>query len=111
MEKKLSNEAISLSDEGRQIVEQTIRNHCEIRHWTLRAINVRTNHVHVVVSCPESVSPEEAMSQFKAWSTRRLREAKLVSSDARVWVEHGSTRWLNNEEGYRGAVDYVLHGQ
>jgi hypothetical protein len=31
-------------------VEGAIRESCKFRNWTLRAVNVRSNHVHVVVS-------------------------------------------------------------
>ncbi|MBS0187480.1 MAG: transposase [Planctomycetes bacterium] len=111
MFKALVHAPYLLSDRSRQIVDETIRIHCTIRRWALHALNVRTNHVHIVVTCPETISPETAMEQFKAWTTRRLREAALAGLDADVWTEHGSTRWLNNEEGFRAAVDYVLNGQ
>ena len=48
-----------LSTSDRDTVEATIRKHCEIREWPLHAVNVRTNHVHVVVTArgyrPETV--------------------------------------------------------
>lgn len=103
--------AVILSDEARAIVERVICRHCEIRGWSLAACNVRTNHVHVVVGRCGEYLPEEVMSQFKAWSTRRLREAGLAGADARVWTEHGSTRWINDEESLGRAVDYVLNRQ
>ncbi|MGH7243498.1 MAG: transposase [Phycisphaerales bacterium] len=111
MFKALSDEPYLLSDRSRQVIDETIRMHCTIRMWSLHALNVRTTHVHVVVSCPENIPPEKAMDQFKAWGTRRLREEGLAGSEARVWTEHGSTRWLNNEEGFRGAINYVLNRQ
>ena len=42
----------TLSRDDRDIVEQTIRKHCDIRGWTLHTASVRTNHVHVVVTAP-----------------------------------------------------------
>jgi REP element-mobilizing transposase RayT len=42
---------VVLNDDARSVVGETISRHCEVRHWELHAINVRTNHVHVVVSC------------------------------------------------------------
>lgn len=100
-----------LAVNGRAVVSSTVRRHCEIRGWRLLALNVRTNHVHVVVNCGRAVSPEKAMEQFKAWCTRRLREAGLVRPGRAVWTEHGSTRWINSEEGLLDAIDYVLNRQ
>ena len=107
----LADAVRTLTRDARRVVDDTIRQHCTIRRWQIRALNVRTNHVHVVVSCHDDVSPERVMDQLKAWSTRRLREAGLAGKDSRVWTEHGSTRWINSEIGLQEAIDYVLNGQ
>ena len=57
-----------LGEEARAIVDQTVRDHCTIKKWSLHAVNVRTNHVHVVVSCG-AFDPDMAMGQFKSWGT------------------------------------------
>jgi hypothetical protein len=69
---KMNSEPVLLCPEERQLVEETIRKHCEMRNWALHALNVRTNHVHMVVTAP--VIPEKVMSQLKAWCSRRLNE-------------------------------------
>src|SRR5207247_349334 len=76
----------------RDVVERTILDHCGVKKWALLALNVRTNHVHAVVDCG-SVNPDVALEQFKAWCTRRLREAKLVGPERSVWTRRGSTRY------------------
>lgn len=75
------------------------------------AVNARSNHVHVVVDCPTGVSPERAMTEFKAWGTRRLRDSGLTAPHAPVWTEHGSTRWINDHASLAAAIDYVLRLQ
>ena len=77
--------------------------------YVLIAINVRTNHVHIVVSC--GGTPERAMDSFKAYATRALRAAGLAMSDQSVWSRHGSTRYLWTDEHITAAVDYVDNGQ
>ncbi|MGE3781017.1 MAG: hypothetical protein AB7F89_27760 [Pirellulaceae bacterium] len=42
------------------------------RGWAVHALNVRPNHVHVVVEGPEH--PKAVMSTLKAWATCQLRE-------------------------------------
>ena len=69
-----------------------------------------SNHVHVVVSA-DGVKPEKVMADFKAWATRRLREAEQVSSEALVWERHGSTRYLNTRDSLDAACHYVLNCQ
>lgn len=108
---RMTGIAFVLTTEARSLVDTIIRKHCQIRGWTLLALNVRTNHVHVVVRCPPDTPPETAMEQFKAWCTRRLREGKHAEPSQTIWTEHGSTRWMNHEEGLAGAIDYVLNQQ
>ena len=102
---------IVLNERSRDIVARAITDHCRIRDWELLALNVRSNHVHLVVACPPEVAPENALAQFKAWCTRRLREAGLAHADARLWTHHGSTRWINDAKSLTGAIAYVLEGQ
>ena len=41
---------VLLDAERRKATDDAIREVCEHREWRLRALNVRTNHVHIVVS-------------------------------------------------------------
>lgn len=111
MRRVLRHAPLLLDSSGRAIVQDVIRHHCSVRGWPLRAISVRSNHVHVVVSCPPDVAPERAMEQCKAWATRRLREAGLISATQPAWVEHGSTRWIKTTESLTRAVAYVVEQQ
>jgi hypothetical protein len=51
------------------------------------------------------------MTSFKAWSTRRLREAGLVRRDQKVWSRHGSTRYLWTELAIEEASCYTRDAQ
>jgi REP element-mobilizing transposase RayT len=79
------------------------------RGWTLHAINVRTNHVHVVVAGRDA--PERMMTAVKARATRSLREARLVADAVKPWARHGSTRWLWTPDAVEAACRYVVEGQ
>ena len=46
----LKSQPLKLNETQRPIVEKAVREVCGIRTHILRAINVRTNHVHTVVS-------------------------------------------------------------
>ena len=105
----LKHEPILLGPVERLIVENAIREVCRVRGYVLIAINVRTNHVHVVVSCEGM--PERVMDSFKAYATRALRAAGVVAGEQSVWSRHGSTRYLWAEEHVAAAVDYVDNAQ
>ena len=106
---EMTRSPFSLGREQRTIVERAIRDVCIYRGWTLHALNVRTNHVHFVLSA--GPSPEQVMTMLKAWSTRRLREAGLVDADAKLWSRHGSTRYLWTTADIETAWRYVTEEQ
>lgn len=89
---RLDHRGVVLGYAERQIVEAAIRGVCEFKGWRLHALNVRTNHVHIVVTSDNP--PERVMNTLKSWATRLLREAELVGADQHVWTRHGSTRHL-----------------
>jgi REP element-mobilizing transposase RayT len=111
---RMTGDPVLLTAEQRLVVEETIRAHCHIRGWKLHALNVRTNHVHLVLTA--SVPPETVMAQLKAWCSRRLSEhggltGKGKNGKRRWWTEHGSTKWINDEDYLNNAIRYTLEGQ
>ena len=102
-------EPFFLGSPHRETVRQAILDVCVHRRWALQALNVRTNHVHLVV-CAES-TPERVMSTFKAWCTRRLREAGLIRENQKPWPRHGSTRYLWRPDEVADACSYVMESQ
>jgi REP element-mobilizing transposase RayT len=95
-----------LSPEQRPIVEQTLRDLCCKRQWTLHEVNVRSNHIHIVVTAVET-KPEKVMSDLKAKATWMLRKMKIIAQDQKPWMEHGSTRYLFSQEEFEYACNYV----
>jgi REP element-mobilizing transposase RayT len=98
---------VVLTGEQRAIVERTIREVIAYRGWTLHAINVRTNHIHVVVTAERN--PETVMEQLKAWCSRRLSEH--IGHKQKWWTEHGSTKWITDDEYLASAIHYVSEMQ
>ncbi len=99
-----------LDDEMRIVVADTIEAHAAFRSWRLHAMNVRTNHVHLVVAA-HGYTPEKVIGECKSWSSRRLRERGLIPPGRTVWTEGGSTIWLNTEGAFHRAVTYTSDEQ
>jgi REP element-mobilizing transposase RayT len=98
-----------LGQRERMIVENAIKEVSISRGYGLFALNVRTNHAHLVTS--NSGTPERMMSSFKAYATRALRANRLIEHDQPPWSRHGSTRYLWTDEHVSQAIDYVVNGQ
>ena len=105
----LKHPPITLNAKQRQVVERAIREVCDYRPYLLRAINVRTNHVHTVVTAMQD--PEPVLDAFKSYATRALRRAKLMPVNVKPWVRHGSTVYLWKEKDVAKAIEYTMLGQ
>ena len=106
---QLKHRPVRLNKRQRAVVEQAVREVCLHRKYRLRAISVRTNHAHSVVSALSD--PEPILDAFKSYSTRALRDAGLLSVHVKPWARHGSTIYLWKERDVEKAVEYVLLGQ
>ncbi len=113
---RMSENAVILTQEQRDLVEQTIREHCRIRKWRLHALRCRSNHVHVVVTAERD--PNDVMEQFKAWCSRKLSDAAglkdpvAVNAGRRRWfTEGGDKELIETEEYLENAIRYVMEGQ
>jgi REP element-mobilizing transposase RayT len=114
--KAMAERAVVLTPAQRALVEQTITAHCRIRGWILHAVNVRTNHIHAVVSANRD--PNDVRDQFKAWCSRKLSDhAGLTKSIAkkagrRHWfTEGGDIQVIETDEHLENAVRYVVELQ
>jgi REP element-mobilizing transposase RayT len=106
----LKFEPVKLNAAQRHSVEVAIQETCRVRKWLLHALNVRTNHVHAVISIGEYNSGR-ARGALKAKATKQMREDKCWGLEHSPWAEKGSKKKLWNERSLERAIEYVLNGQ
>lgn len=109
MRANMRQEPYLLDEPRRTVALRTLQEVARHRRWILHAAHVRSNHVHILVSATDS--PEKVMKDFKAWLSRRLREAFPESADRDRWTQHGSTRWLNTIAEVEAVWKYIVDGQ
>jgi hypothetical protein len=90
--RRLKQAPVELNAAQREAVDKAIREVCEHRGWLLRAINVRTNHVHVVISA--RCKSQKVLNDFKAYATRGMRNVGVWESGISPWAMRGSRRYL-----------------
>jgi len=105
----LKQRPVKLSSRRRKVIVAAIKKACAILKWDLWALNVRSNHVHAVVTAP--CKPARILNALKANSTRAMRTAGYWKSDISPWVRGGSKRYLWNEQAHGNAIAYVLYDQ
>lgn len=93
----------------RSVIEDTLAQHCSFRGWRLFEFNVRTNHVHAVVSAAGEA--DAMLKDLKAYLTRALRKFGAIGDRRKVWSEGGSKRHLFTDDAVRRACFYVREAQ
>lgn len=106
----LKHPPLVLDSVARILVDDVMREHCRVKGWTLLALAVRSNHVHIVIGEPP-VAPEIMVQQLKQWATRKLRSHRIVGMQQRVWADHASTLYLFEPGSVEQKVRYVLDMQ
>ena len=102
---RMNEPACVLTAEQRTAVRRAITEHCAIRGWHLHVQNVRTNHVHVVVTAP-GYHPGRVAHEFKDWGTRYLRRAGF--RDRKTWWTEGESKhYLNTDEELESTIIYA----
>jgi REP element-mobilizing transposase RayT len=107
--RRMAHPEITLTADDRSLIERAIRETCEFRSWRVHAMDVRSNHAHLVVSGP--AKPERIMQDTKSWGTRAMRDAGRIGPKQPLWTDHGSTIYIWTPEQLGEKVDYVQHRQ
>ncbi len=74
-------------------VEQEIRRICEANTWTIGALNVQEDHVHLFLSAPPSVAPSQIAHTLKGMPARRVFQ-RFPEVKKQLWggASHGLVR-------------------
>ena len=100
---------VKLDSRRRASINEAIAETCYIRKWRLWSQNVRTNHVHAVISAP--CDPDVVLRALKANATRKMVETGCWQSAHTPWARKGSKRWLWTHDQLRSAIKHVRDGQ
>ena len=105
----MHQEPFVITAEIRACIEQAFAEVAEHRQWTILALNIRLEHVHIVIAA--DIRPDLVSNTLKAYGTRALRSAGLITQDRKVWARHGSTGHQWEESDVAAAVDYTANQQ
>jgi REP element-mobilizing transposase RayT len=105
----LTQPQVKLNSRQRTSIDLSIRETCSIRKWKLWALNIRSNHLHCVVSANRK--PGTVLSALKANATRSMREAGCWRGDLSPWAQGGSKKYLWTEGELTNAIAYVVEDQ
>jgi REP element-mobilizing transposase RayT len=81
------------------------------RDWTLHAVAIMHNHLHLVVEVPNDPDPRKILADFKAYGSRKLNKLYGTPASETWWTTNGSKRKLKDDEAIRDGINYVLYKQ
>lgn len=72
-------------------LKEMIRTICADYEWEVEALEVRDDHVHLVVSCQPKYAPAQVMNIIKSLTARELFEEfprlRKVQWSGRIWAD------------------------
>jgi putative transposase len=81
-------------------LDEEIRRICEANTWTIGALNVQADHVHVLLSTPPSVAPSQIAHALKGTTARKVFQ-RFPEGKKQLWggARHGLvvTTWVVSE--------------
>ncbi len=106
---RMKETPVKLNSLQREKVELVCRQHAAIRSWSLHALSARSNHVHIAVTADDA--PHKVRDQFKANSTRVLRQSPAPIANEKIWTRGGDVEIINDEDGLEQVILYITEAQ
>ncbi len=101
--KLLVGDEIVLDGPMRRLVREAILEAVSYHGWAVHALQVRSNHVHIVISAAD-VSPGKVMGTLKARASRALNDERIRRN---WWTREGSKKNVFTEKELSAAIEYV----
>ena len=79
----------------------------QFRKWGLHAVAIMAEHVHWVVTLPETSHGSIGLRDFKSYGSRALTQRFGKPISETWWTSKGSNRWLPDEAELLAAIEYV----
>ncbi|QDT30623.1 transposase [Gimesia panareensis] len=107
---QMQERPVRLNQIQREKVETVCHEHALIRGWLVHAISARSNHIHVAVTAASE--PKLVRDQFKANSTRVLRQEPEPVMNTKIWSRGGDIELIDgDEDSLERVVIYITEAQ
>ncbi len=103
----MAGEPVLLSGEQAVILLRQFQETAVYRGWSLDAVAVLSNHVHLVFGVTGDPEPSELLKSCKSYASRALNRAGSQRIAPRWFADGGSKRPLRGEANRVRAIQYV----
>jgi len=111
MQNNLSQPAVTFDPSERALVHDAFVDVAREKGWEIDALNVRTEHVHIVIFTPTGDSTTEIVRKLKRSATSALQRASRRPIGLRVWTKRFVETTIWNVGFWRQKVRYTLDEQ
>src|SRR5580765_1608931 len=108
---EMTEDVVYLTDQQRGLVDAALLAECQAQGWEPHALNVRTNHVHLVVSA--ALAGKFVRTRLKALASKALSDSAGLpmagdnNGRKRWWTEKGNDVPIETEKALEQATVYV----
>lgn len=99
--------AIRIGQDHADVLLSQFQETAQYRQWVLHAVAIMPDHVHWVVTLPETSHGSIGLRDFKSYGSRALTSHFGQPKSETWWTSKGSNRWLPDEDALRAAIEYV----
>ena len=92
----------------REIVHNSIIKTCAEKRWLVSALNVRTNHVHILISPFANEGPSYVVGVLKSGVVEALSEFPEFRG-RKIWAEKSSVNWIGSARYFQYAYRYIMN--
>jgi REP element-mobilizing transposase RayT len=108
---QMLGQPVWLTIEQAELLAAQFRETVAFRNWSLLALAIMANHVHLVVRVPDDPEPSTLLRDFKSYGSRRLNQRFGKPTSGTWWTASGSRRKLPDERAVQAAIRYVQNQQ
>jgi len=111
MSNRLNEPCVQFSSAKRALVHDSFMETSRRFGWEIDALNVREDHVHIVIFTPGGKRPDEIVRKLKTGATYALYNAGRRQIGSRVWTKMFSSTLGWDIGFWRGVISYTLEEQ
>ncbi len=104
---RLSGKPVRVSADQAEALLVQFRETAAIRGWSLIAVAIMANHVHILIGVDGDPDLTKVLGDFKAYGSRALTVRWGRPASGTWWTYAGSKRRLEDEASVFAAVSYI----
>ena len=104
---KMKGPPVYLTVDQAEVLFAQFRETAVFRNWSLLAVAIMANHVHLLVGVSGDPDPHRLLRDFKSYGSRCLTQFAGRPASGTWWTEGGSTRKKGSDEAIINATEYV----